>query len=287
MDNDFDYKIIKPDKSFADFIESFWLLKNNSDNDKDVVILPDGRIDLFFSQSAIEPFHITLSGLETHPDQATLAAKTIMFAISFKLLATEYIFQDTVSNLVDNAKYLPVDFWHFNANDLQDFDHFYQKASQKIQSLLPTAIDNKKQKLFDLIYSSNGALTVQELSEKVAWSSRQINRYFNQQFGISLKAYCTILRFRASFSHIKEGKLFPQQDFADQSHFIKEVKKLSGYLLKNLNETKTTDLYNFQCLSQNNFVLLIKSKRHEITRQKNCYRGRWSRWTNFSNAFTA
>ncbi|HUH18619.1 AraC family transcriptional regulator [Albibacterium sp.] len=228
MDNDFEYKFIKPDKSLADFVESFWSLQNHSDESKDIVILPDGRIDLFFSQSATVPFHITLSGLETHPDQATLSAKTTMFVISFKLLATEYILQNTVSNLLDNAKYLPDDFWGFNADDLQDFEHFCEKASLKIHSLLGKEIDTRKQKLFNFIYSSNGALTVSELSERVFWSSRQINRYFKDQFGIPLKTYCSILRFRASFQHIKEGKLFPQQNFTDQSHFIKEVKKLAG-----------------------------------------------------------
>jgi AraC-like DNA-binding protein len=248
MDNAFQFKLIKPDQSLADFVESFWFLQNHSDTNKDIVILPDGRIDLFFSQSATEPFHITLSGLETQPDQAKLATKTIMFAISFKLLATEHIFQNTVSDLLDNATYLPADFWGFNAEDLNNFDLFCEKASRKIQSLLPKEIDNRKRKLFDLIYSSNGTITVKALSEKVFWSSRQINRYFNQQFGLSLKAYCNILRFRASLQHIKDGKLFPQQDFADQSHFIKEVKKLSGVSPKELKRNRNDRFIQFSTL---------------------------------------
>lgn len=248
MDKDFEYKFIKPHKSLDDFVESFWLLKNHTDNSKDIVILPDGRIDLFFSQSATEPFHITLSGLETRPDQATLAAKSVMFVISFKLLATEYIIQGTISDLLDNANYLPSDFWGFSADDLKDFDLFCQKATQKTQSLLPKETDNRKQKLFDLIYSSNGEMTVKELSENVFWSSRQINRYFNQRFGISLKAYCSILRFRASFGHIKAGKLSPQQSFADQSHFIKEVRKLSGVSPKELKRNQNDRFIQFSTL---------------------------------------
>lgn len=251
MDNDLEYKFIRPDRSLADFVESFWLLRNHSDKDKSIIVLPDGRIDLFCSQSAAETFHITLSGLETRPQgRAMLAARTIMFAVSFKLLATEYIFQNTFSNLLDNAKYLPDDFWNFTVNDLQDFDLFCKKATQKIQSLLPNEIDTRKRKLFDLIYSSNGALTVQELSEKVFWSSRQINRYFNQQFGLSLKAYCNILRFRASFQHIKDGKLFPQENFADQSHFIKEVKKLSGVSPKELKRNQNDRFIQFSTLTK-------------------------------------
>ena len=249
MDNDFQYRLIKPGKPLADFVENFWMLENSSASDKNVVILPDGRIDLFFSQSATEPFHITLSGLETQSNHATLMARTIMFVISFKMLATEYVFQNAIPDLVNNAKYLPADFWGFNADDLQNFELFCKKASQKIQSLLPKEIDNRKRKLFDLLYRSNGAITVKDLSEKVFWSSRQINRYFNQQFGLSLKAYCNILRFRASFQHIKEGKLFPQQDFADQSHFIREVKKLSGVSPKELKRNKNDRFIQFSTLA--------------------------------------
>ena len=58
--NDIEYKFIKPDKSLSDFVESFWMLHNPNDTDKQVVILPDGRMDVFFSQSTTEPFHITL-----------------------------------------------------------------------------------------------------------------------------------------------------------------------------------------------------------------------------------
>ena len=233
-DNAFKLTLVSPSQPLADYVESFWALDNTSGSDKEVVILPDGRIDLTFSQSATEPFSIVLSGIETHANTATLSAHTRMFAISFKLLATEYIIHNSISTLLNYARHLPAGFWNFSAADLQDFERFCQKATQKVQSLLPQEMDTRKRKLFDLIYASAGSINVKELSEQVAWSSRQINRYFNQQFGLSLKAYCTILRFRASFQHIKEGKLFPQQNFADQSHFIKEVKKLSGVSPKEL-----------------------------------------------------
>ena len=248
MDNDLKYKHSKPDKSLTDFVESFWLLQNHSDSDKEVIVLPDGRIDLFFTQSATEPFHVLLLGIETQHGQATVTPKRQTFAISFKPLSIEYLFQNNIANLLDKAEILPSDFWNFSADDLNNFDLFCEKATQKIQSLLPKDIDERKRKLFELIYSSNGALTVQQLSEKVFWSSRQINRYFNQQFGLSLKAYCNILRFRTSFQHIKDGKLFPQQNFADQSHFIKEVKKLSGVSPKELKRNKNDRFIQFSLL---------------------------------------
>lgn len=248
MQNDFTYKIIEPDKSLADFVESFWFLKHQSDDNAEKVVVPDGKIDLVLSKPETKPFHITLIGLETKPKLNPSYPNSISCAISFKPLATEYILRYSIADILDSKKILPNDFWNFYADDLNDFEAFCEKASQKIQSLLPKDIDNRKQKLFELIYATNGAISVKELSEKVFWSRQQINRYFNQQFGLSLKAYCNIIRFRASFQHIKEGKLFPQQNFTDQSHFIKEVKKLSSALPKELKQNQNERFIQFSVL---------------------------------------
>lgn len=235
MDNNLHYKIIKPDKPLSDFVDSFWLLHNRSDKNKETIGLPDGRVDLFLFQSPAEPFRIVLLGLGTQQhEQAVIPANGLIFSVSFKLLAVEYIFNHTIADILNNGKLLPDGFWGFTETDIQDFDLFVEKAMQKIQSLIPNTIDERKRKLFELIYATRGSITVKELSEKVFWSSRQINRYFNQQFGVSLKAYCNVLRFRASLDHIAQGKLFPEGNFSDQNHFIKEIKKFSGVVPKEL-----------------------------------------------------
>ena len=238
MDNDLEYKIVTPDKSLSDFVEHFWFLHNQSDDDKNTTGLPDGLIDILLFKSATEPFRIVQLGGLTQHEQAKVPANSLMFCISFKLLAVEYIFGETISDIVNSGKFLPTGFWGFSESDLINFELFVRKATQKIQSLLPKEIDERKRRLFELIYSTNGAITVKELSEKVFWSSRQINRYFNQQFGISLKAYCNILRFRASLEHVAKGKLFPEESFFDQNHFIKEIKRFSGVVPKELSQNK-------------------------------------------------
>lgn len=234
MNRGLEFKQIKPGGALADFVDSFWMLRNNSDEKMNVTGLPDGRIDLFFSKSEIEPFNVMVLGLNTHPDQAVIASNTLMFAISFKLLACEYILHFPVADLINKARALPEDFWDFNADILEDFDVFCKNAGQKVHSVLPEKIDERKQQLFALIYGTKGEMSVADLSAQVFWSARQINRYFNQQFGISLKAYCSILRFRASLEHIAQGKLFPELNFTDQNHFIKEIKKFSGAVPKEL-----------------------------------------------------
>lgn len=240
MQNDFTYKIMEPDESLEDFVQCFWFIRYQSDKNAERVAIPDGKIDLLLFKSETEPFYITLNGLETQPRQFQHVQNVITFAVSFKPLGVEYILNGSIANIVNSTQKLPCNFWNFNVNDLNNFDAFCKKATQKIYSLLPKEIDNRKRKMFELIYATNGAISIKELSKKCFWSRQQINRYFNQKFGLSAKVYCNIIRFRASFQHIREGKLFPQQDFADQSHFIKEVKKFTSVspkeLSKNLNE---------------------------------------------------
>jgi len=214
------------------------MLENTADVAHDIVVLPNGRFDIIFLILPNEPYHAARIGLETEPGHSSLPPKAILFAISFKLLAIEYLLDIKTASIVNTAVPLPADFWEITANDLNSFEHFYTKVSAKMISLIKPDIDSRKQKLFDLIYSSKGVLSVKELSEKVFWSSRQINRYFKEYFGISLKAYCSILRFEESLPYITAGKLFPELNFTDQNHFIKEVKRFSGVVPKELFRNK-------------------------------------------------
>jgi len=239
MNSDLHFKLVRPDKSLDTFVYCFSSLQNLSDF-RDGVIIPNGKVDLIFSRTTDQQFRVSLIGLETAPKFLPKQTVSGFFAISFHPLGAEYILRRSIAGFVNSGIELPVNFWDFTITDLDDFDAFCKKASQTIKSLLPGEIDDRKLKLFDLIFSSNGEITVQELSGEICWSQRQINRYFNQQFGISLKAYCKILRFQVSLEHIRGGKLYPQLNFTDQSHFIKEVKQFSGVspkeLFKNQND---------------------------------------------------
>jgi AraC-like DNA-binding protein len=210
--------------------------------------VPDGRIDVFFSYSATEPYHVTLLGLENQPDAQAIPPKTILFAISWKLFAVEYILPVRVADLLHSGCYLPLDYLSITPEDLHDFEAFCAKVSAQIMQLIPADIDSRKRKLFDLLYASNGTRTVETYADAAAWSSRQISRYFAQQFGLSLKAYCNILRFRAALPQLKGGRLFPEQHFSDQAHFIREIKKYTGVVPKELVRNKDDRFIQFSAL---------------------------------------
>lgn len=234
----FQYISIAPEKELSIFVESIGMFGNSSSSEKEVIVLPDGRIDLFFMHTAGGEFKVLLMGLETEPEQRMVPPGMYVYALSFTPLGLEYIMQTSIAGILNSARELPVNFWDNRKEHFKDLETFKNYVLQKIEEILPPKVDERKLKLFELIYASNGELSVAELSEKAGWSSRQMNRYFNAQFGLSLKAYCDILRFRTSLKHIAVGKLFPELDFSDQSHFIKEIKKYSGALPKDLSKNK-------------------------------------------------
>ncbi|RYG33307.1 MAG: AraC family transcriptional regulator, partial [Chitinophagaceae bacterium] len=58
MDKGYQYKFIEPPEELADFVENIGMFGNSSGEAKEIVIIPDGRIDLFFSRSHSGPFHV-------------------------------------------------------------------------------------------------------------------------------------------------------------------------------------------------------------------------------------
>ena len=243
------YRSIAPDPSIASFVQSFWLLENPSNQAVEATVLPDGMVDLFlFQPPGAQNPQLELKGLETEPSEVVIESGMRMLAIGFKLPAVEFLFHASIADTLNLAQNVDNGLWQFDAIDFNDFESFVRKATQKIQTVPVDSIDPRKKQLFDLLYAQNGALSVKELAEKVYWPARQINRYFTRQFGLPLKAYSNILRFRASFDHIKKGKLFPEQNFFDQAHFIKAVKKLSGVAPKQLKENKNDRFLQFSAL---------------------------------------
>ncbi|SMP21516.1 helix-turn-helix domain-containing protein [Chryseobacterium profundimaris] len=233
MSQSLQYHFKKPDEQLTDFIYGFSSLSNVSEC-KEGIIIPNGRIDLLLCRTTDGCFFTVLMGLETMPKIMPQQNISMFFSISFNPLALEYILNESIAELVNSGKKLPENFWDFSEEDLNDFEHFCIKASNSIKRHLKELIDERKRNLFRLIFEANGEISIKELSENIHWSERQINRYFTKYLGVTLKMYCKILRFQKSLEYIKDGILFPQLNFSDQSHFIKDVKKLSGVSPKEL-----------------------------------------------------
>nr|WP_205511913.1 AraC family transcriptional regulator [Longitalea arenae] len=212
----------------TNFIECFWEYET-ADIELEHTIIPDGYFDLIATFEKGILSRVKLTGVWTKPVNVKISKQTKLFAIRFKLLATEYLFQHEIRSILNTSKTLPLHFWNIDKYQTNDFDKFALAITNRLESSIKhlQEIDNRKLKLFELVYNKP-IHTVDELATNVFWSSRQINRYFTSRFGFSLKTFLNVVRCNASYHEIAKGNLFPDNNFFDQSHFIKEIRKHTG-----------------------------------------------------------
>ena len=126
--HDLDYRAASPAPALAPYVESFRMPRNPSTVAQPIVLVPDGRIDLFFSYSAAEPYHVTLLGLQDRPKAQVIAPYSTVFAISWNLLAVEYLLPLPLGTLRHSGCSLPLDYLGMSVADLQEFNGFCAKA---------------------------------------------------------------------------------------------------------------------------------------------------------------
>lgn len=234
------YKEIQTTGQLSAFIKYFWRYEHTGE-DTEYTILPDACFDLVvdFENDALE--NIYLTGIWTKPITLTITKGATLLAVRFKMIASEYILKREIKSLLNSMTILPKDHWEIHLAKSTEFELFASDLSERMLGILNkhSEIDNRKLKLFSHIYSEKFQ-NVTELSDKAGWSNRQMNRYFSQQFGFPLKTLLSIVRCNASYPHIVKGRLYPEKEYTDQAHFIKEIKKYTenspGQLHKNEND---------------------------------------------------
>lgn len=232
-------------------VKSFWFFNNDKNDFTDFSILPDGCFVLLFDFVDYKLKSSYLTGLWNKKIEVSVRPNTIVYAIRFKPLAVEYIIKNKIANLLNTGVKIPnEEYSFFNKinSGFQDFNSFAETNTEILKSIPEKGkpIDTKKQKLFKILFHNNGTIPLNQLSDDVAWSDRQIRRYFKNMFGLSFKNYANILRLHSTYKDLVKGEHFPDNlYFFDQSHFIKEVKKHTGVNPKTLIKNKKTDFYNY------------------------------------------
>ena len=234
------YKEIHTTGKLSAFVKYFWLYEHSGE-DIEYTILPDACFDLVvdFENNQLE--NIYLTGIWTKPIKLIVTKGATLFGVRFKIISAEYLLNREIKTLLNNMTTLSKDYWNIHLAQSTEFEQFSSDLSERMNGILnkQPEIDNRINKLFNLIYSEQFR-SVKELSEKTGWSNRQINRYFNHHFGFPLKTLLNIVRCNASYPDIAEGKLYPEKEYTDQAHYIKEIKKytdsLPSQLYKNEND---------------------------------------------------
>ncbi|MFA8451940.1 MAG: hypothetical protein ACEPOW_14690 [Bacteroidales bacterium] len=238
-DRVFNYK--KPSKQLDDFIHIYWEHKNLTDKVQNLTIFPDSffKLILLYKKEKLIAFFMT--GLWTNEFEFFHPPDSIVYGIKFKILSPEFILQDEIASIFSSHKDLSPDFLNIDKLKFQGLDSFGEQMDQLFKEKLEHTtkkIKSNKLQLSQLLYSVGGNIIVEEVSNQINWSTRQINRYLNKYLGVSLKTYLNIQKCYSSYFHIRDGKLYPENEYFDQSHFIREIKKYTGKTPSELHKNK-------------------------------------------------
>lgn len=90
------------------------------------------------------------------------------------------------------------------------------------------------QQAIQIIIDHKGLIAINELAKRLNATERTLRRKFNQYVGISPKKFAKIIQFQTSLGQISTGDFSRLTDvvyengYADQSHFIRNIKKFTG-----------------------------------------------------------
>ncbi|MET2985197.1 AraC family transcriptional regulator [Aureibaculum conchae] len=231
------YKELKPSSELQEFVHSFWMHKNNSDKYVPATISPDSFFKIIFIVSNSEIINYFMTGLWTEQKDFSFPPNATVYGCRLKLLAPEFLLGNEIASIRNKLKQLNLSYLNIENFNLSEFETAVKQWEVELLKTKPEkAIPGNKIRLSQLLYKVNGGISVSEVSEQIYWASRQINRYLNKYLGVSLKTYLSIQRCYDSYIHIREGRLYPEKNYYDQAHFIREVKKHTGKTPRVLNE---------------------------------------------------
>ncbi len=108
--------------------------------------------------------------------------------------------------------------------------YFLKKLGKRRSSVISGAMYYAMQ----FCFARKGQVDIRELASLANLSRRQLERKFKQATGLSPKRFCQLLRFQAALKEYPSSKkslvaIALEYGYYDQSHFIQEFKRFSGY----------------------------------------------------------
>lgn len=236
------YLELSPDISLQPYIYCYWELKTRRKLDQqfNYKVVADGCIDIFFDLNHPKDSFImgfckkyTEFALENSFQYIGIRFLPSMFPMLFGInagdLSNRFLELDTVVPSV--AKFIENNFsLATTINQIQSkLDQFLINHLRTITLKHDSRIGNA----INIILDNFGVLNV-ENDIDVGLSNRQLRRLFEFYIGDSQKTFSQVVRFqnilkaKPSAQSLKFNKLFLEQGYYDQAHFIKNFKNFYG-----------------------------------------------------------
>jgi AraC-like DNA-binding protein len=257
------YQEIIPIKPLQEYVQFFWVLEDFTDNksNKNFKTIPDGIPALIFQEEPNSFFdnkgqhfpQLFLYGQSTKYQEhgvlgnfkivgaylQPIALKTIFNLDAFELSNQNISFENIVAEplLEQLVNTISV------KEKIKAISHLFLKQIQKAKR-------NDKKAEFATMLLQNGK-TVKDIQMEMNLSERSLERLLKQYVGMSPKMFSRIIRFQSGLDSLRQmnftnlTELSYQNEYFDQSHYIREFREFTGTNPKNFIRNASEELVNF------------------------------------------
>lgn len=245
------YELIAPPITLAPFVRFFWTLEGNSMHALSQAFgsLVDGCPGIIFQHADAGALvmddrqlpGLFLYGQTTKHTEITSAGVFRSCGVMFHPHGLKSVFGVNAAELTDSCMdpdVVSVRKEYRLAERLSDARSVTAQV-KILESYLYTQINNKDipgivEYAVSQIVRSNGNISMRDLQEELQITEKSLERKFKDHVGIPPKLFSGICRYQASLHQLKNNQydklsdIAYENDYADQSHFIRSFKKYTG-----------------------------------------------------------
>jgi len=248
-------KTFEPSNKISEFVKRYWTLDFPLANTPKInTIVPDGTMKMIFHYGDLY-WH--------HPPSGNRFLQPRCFLIG--QLTRPYIVEPDGDTGTFAVQFHPNGFIPFSTMPLKEMENkpislqsLFGKSGQNLETKILTAkttaerisiveeflidrlyncvtIDKLIDSVVTTILTANGQISVAEVSNRNRITRRQLSRKFTSTIGLSPKQLSKTIRLQSTLKKLlakRDSKLTDiayQSEYYDQSHFIKEFKKFTGF----------------------------------------------------------
>jgi AraC-like DNA-binding protein len=256
------YKIVKPCQQLAPYIKHYWMLEiDASEGDITERVIPTGTVELMFhyknpffcnaGNTITQQCRSSINGISHAFSDVTALGGSGVITVSFLPYGACQFYKFPLSEIdnsslslseLENKEIMELEDRLMNADDLDErirlIEHYLLKKLEIIRNSDLFMIKDG----LSLIRQKRGMLRVDELSSALFTTKRTLERRFNLYLGKSPKQYIRLIRFQEvlkglySFNNKNLTEFTYENGYYDQSHFINDMKQLTGYTPRELLE---------------------------------------------------
>ena len=235
--------------TLSDLLTCYWSFIRGQDDNPGMIthyFPPDASVSLIFIRiEGVEPIHLTsLFGPTKYINVTQIPPGFSAFGVRFRPGMVSPVFGIKGKDLRDqNMQPAPV-------LDFVDYEHVWSlfEDREKLTNYFDLLLSRRKEdrritfnpvvkKIIQIIMRAKGQLKISTLLSSLPISERQAQKVFKTEVGLTIKEFAIVMRFRGAIIQMELEKKGYQTSvfdagYYDQSHFLRDFRKLSRISLK-------------------------------------------------------